>query len=196
MALYVMPYDLLDAFKNDLKVYDRGKSCIRFKRLEAPTFDLFDRIIKYVGNQQALSKSMARPAGQKKQLVRSSDRSRPSASPDATIRMHLSPAYFVTMSDRTVILDHEQVQRKLRRIAHQLHEEHHAEKNIVIVGVAPRGATLAKRLATLLGTIAEFEVELVEMQLDKDLPLENPCNWVWNPRPCATGPWYWWTMCS
>ncbi|MBP7409334.1 MAG: DUF1801 domain-containing protein [Flavobacteriales bacterium] len=71
MALYVMPYDLLDAFKNDLKVYDRGKSCIRFKRLETPTFDLFDRIIKYVGNQQALSKSMARPAGQKKQLVRS-----------------------------------------------------------------------------------------------------------------------------
>lgn len=78
------------------------------------------------------------------------------------------------MSDRTVILDHEQVQRKLRRIAHQLHEEHHAEKNIVIVGVAPRGATLAKRLATLLGTIAEFEVELVELRLDKDLPLEKP----------------------
>ena len=71
MALYIMPYDLLDAFKNDLKVYDRGKSCIRFKRLEAPTFDLFDRIIKYVGNQHALSTSMARPAGQKRQLVRS-----------------------------------------------------------------------------------------------------------------------------
>ena len=78
------------------------------------------------------------------------------------------------MSDRTVILDHEQVQRKLRRIAHQLHEEHHLEKGVVLVGIAPRGATLAKRLAALLETIAEFKVELVELSLDKDLPLERP----------------------
>ncbi len=78
------------------------------------------------------------------------------------------------MSDRTVILDHEQVQRTLRRIAHQLNEEHHQEKGIVLVGVAPRGATLAKRLAALLKNIADFEVELVELTLDKDLPLERP----------------------
>jgi len=51
MALYVMPHDLLHAFKKDLLIYDRGLSCIRFKRLEPSTVDLFDRIIKYVGNQ-------------------------------------------------------------------------------------------------------------------------------------------------
>ena len=86
------------------------------------------------------------------------------------------------MSDRTVILDHEQVQRKLRRIAHQLHEEHHLEKSIVLVGIAPRGAQLAKRLATMLGAIAEFEVELVELQLDKDLPLEKPVHLGIDPK--------------
>lgn len=51
MALYIMPYDLLNAFKKDLLIYDKGRSCIRFKRLEPATFDLFDRIIKYTGSQ-------------------------------------------------------------------------------------------------------------------------------------------------
>lgn len=70
MVLYVMPYDLLEFFKNDLKVYDRGKSCIRFKKLLPATYDLFDRIIKYTGNQLELSHATARPNGQKKQLAR------------------------------------------------------------------------------------------------------------------------------
>ncbi|HRD52448.1 MAG TPA: phosphoribosyltransferase family protein [Flavobacteriales bacterium] len=78
------------------------------------------------------------------------------------------------MSERTLVLDHEQVQRKLRRIAHQLHEEHHTEKEIVLVGIVPRGATLAKRLATLLEGIAPFKIRLVELKLDKDHPLERP----------------------
>jgi uncharacterized protein YdhG (YjbR/CyaY superfamily) len=51
MALYIMPYDLLNAFNLDLKIYDTGKSCIRFKRLEPATLDLFDRIVKYTGSQ-------------------------------------------------------------------------------------------------------------------------------------------------
>ena len=70
MALYVMPYDLLDAFKNDLKVYDCGKACIRFKKLLPHTYDLFDRIIKYTGSQLDLSRATARPASLKKQPAR------------------------------------------------------------------------------------------------------------------------------
>jgi len=55
MALYVMPYDLLNAFTMDLKVHDTGRSCIRFKRLDNGTLELFDRIIKYTGSQMHLS---------------------------------------------------------------------------------------------------------------------------------------------
>lgn len=55
MALYVMPYDLLNAFTTDLKVYDTGRSCIRFKRLDERTLMLFDRIIKYCGTQLGTS---------------------------------------------------------------------------------------------------------------------------------------------
>lgn len=78
------------------------------------------------------------------------------------------------MSERTAILDHDSVQRKLRRIAHQLHEENCDEKRIVLVGIAPRGYTLAKRLAGSLVEISDLEVDLVEMKLDKDAPLEKP----------------------
>lgn len=70
MVLYVLPYDLLDAFKNDLKVHDCGKSCIRFKRLDPVLFDLFDRIIKYTGSQLHLSRVTARPNGQRKSMAR------------------------------------------------------------------------------------------------------------------------------
>lgn len=70
MALYIIPYDLLDAFKNDLKIYDTGKSCIRFKRLEPATYDLFDRVLKYTGSQLELSRATARPNGQKKAVSR------------------------------------------------------------------------------------------------------------------------------
>jgi uncharacterized protein YdhG (YjbR/CyaY superfamily) len=56
MALYIMHYDLLLAFKHDLMVLDAGKSCIRFKRLEPALADLFDRILKYTGNQMATSR--------------------------------------------------------------------------------------------------------------------------------------------
>ena len=70
MVLYVKPHDLLNAFKKDLLIYDTGRSCIRFKRLSEQTLDLFDRIIKYTGNQMAESEllgiSKRRKALQKK----------------------------------------------------------------------------------------------------------------------------------
>ena len=34
ITFYVMPYDLLNAFKHDLRTRNCGKSCIRFKRAE------------------------------------------------------------------------------------------------------------------------------------------------------------------
>lgn len=49
ITFYVMPYDLLNAFKHDLRTRNCGKSCIRFRRLEEEDVDLIERIIKYVG---------------------------------------------------------------------------------------------------------------------------------------------------
>lgn len=77
-------------------------------------------------------------------------------------------------SKRTTVLDHERVQRKLHRIALQLHEEHVDEKRVVLVGIAPRGHLLAERLAKLLEQRSAIAVKLVKLALDKDQPLEKP----------------------
>lgn len=76
-------------------------------------------------------------------------------------------------AERTPVLDHLQVQRKLRRIAHQLHEEHHQEKGILLIGIAPRGALLAERLAQTLREIAPLKVDLATITLDKNDPLAH-----------------------
>lgn len=76
--------------------------------------------------------------------------------------------------ERTLVLDHDRVQRKLQRIAHQLHEENFEEKGIVVVGIAPRGMQLAKRLSDQLGTMSGLRIELLELKLDKDDPLTGP----------------------
>lgn len=86
------------------------------------------------------------------------------------------------MSNRTLVLTHEQVQRKLRRIAHQLHEEHHPEKSIVLVGIAPRGIILSQRLAALLEEITDQNVVLAELTLDKEKPIERPVRLSIEPK--------------
>lgn len=61
MALYIMPYDLLNAFVQDLRIHDTGRSCIRFKRLDPTMVELFERIIKYTGNQHSTSQYYGKP---------------------------------------------------------------------------------------------------------------------------------------
>ncbi|MCB0773809.1 MAG: phosphoribosyltransferase, partial [Flavobacteriales bacterium] len=75
---------------------------------------------------------------------------------------------------RTVILEHDRIQRKLRRIAFQVYEGHVGETSVVLVGVAPRGAKLAMRLKAHLEEISPLKVELHELALDKDAPMKGP----------------------
>ena len=76
--------------------------------------------------------------------------------------------------ERTIVVDHENVQRKLQRIAHQLHEENFEQKEIVLVGIAPRGVDVARSLAALITGIGALEPQVIELELDKDEPLKRP----------------------
>lgn len=49
ITFYVIPYELLSAFKHDLRTRNCGKSCIRFRQLSEEDLDLIERIVKYVG---------------------------------------------------------------------------------------------------------------------------------------------------
>ncbi len=77
-------------------------------------------------------------------------------------------------TERTLVLDHDRVQRKLRRIAIQLCEENWSEKRITVVGVAPRGMKLAERLAAMIRELNAVEADVVELKLDKNDPLTGP----------------------
>lgn len=45
-----MPHDLMNKeFGEELKAYNCGKSCIRFKQLKEDTLPLFERILDYCG---------------------------------------------------------------------------------------------------------------------------------------------------
>lgn len=56
VALYIVPHDLLNVFKTELRQYDHGRSCIRFKKLDPSLFDLIERIVMYTGSQLSTSK--------------------------------------------------------------------------------------------------------------------------------------------
>lgn len=49
MTFYVIPYELLSAFKHDLRTRNCGKSCIRFRHIGEEDLDLIERIVKYIG---------------------------------------------------------------------------------------------------------------------------------------------------
>lgn len=51
MVLYLMPYDLLSAFKMELKAYNCGRSCIRFRKLDEEKALFFERVLKYTGDK-------------------------------------------------------------------------------------------------------------------------------------------------
>ncbi|MBS1569705.1 MAG: phosphoribosyltransferase [Bacteroidetes bacterium] len=78
------------------------------------------------------------------------------------------------MDGRTVVLEHDRIQRKLDRMALQVLEHNPGAKQLLIVGVVPRGAVLAHRLKKLLDKLTGIESEVLELSLPKDGPLDAP----------------------
>ena len=60
LVLYIMPYDLLDEFGEELKAYDMGKSCIRFRKLQPNSLDLFKRILTHCAEHYPQSRFYGR----------------------------------------------------------------------------------------------------------------------------------------
>ena len=69
-----------------------------------------------------------------------------------------------------IILTHEQIQHKIRRIAYQIYESNVDEKEIVIAGIAENGFIFAQRLKTILENISEIKVVLCQVTMNKKSP--------------------------
>lgn len=83
---------------------------------------------------------------------------------------------------KVLILNQEQIAKKITRIAYQLLEDNFEETSLVLVGIADRGYVFAQRLKSELERISTFDILLIKVTLDKtsstlhaetDIPVEQ-----------------------
>lgn len=70
-------------------------------------------------------------------------------------------------SKKLLILNKQQIQQKIDRIAYQILEDNFEEDEVLLAGMLPRGDHLAKRLKTVLDEIAPFKSKLLSIEIDR-----------------------------
>jgi len=75
---------------------------------------------------------------------------------------------------QNIILNHQEIEHKIRRIAYQILETYADEKEIILAGITKNGFTLAKKINIVLNTISDLKVTLCEVTIDK----QNPFNTI------------------
>lgn len=73
----------------------------------------------------------------------------------------------------TQVLSKVQIAQKIDRIAYQVYENNHNEKEIIIAGIAGNGQLMAERLAKVVEKISPLKVKLVTVTINKEKPSEN-----------------------
>lgn len=68
---------------------------------------------------------------------------------------------------QNIILTHQEIEHKIKRIAYQIYETFVEEESIVLAGIASNGYILAEKLAIVLNTISPIKVILCEVKIDK-----------------------------
>ena len=69
------------------------------------------------------------------------------------------------------ILNTQQIQQKLNRLAYEIYEHTVDEKEIMLAGIEGNGYLVAKKLSTILKKIAPYKITLGQISLDKKNPL-------------------------
>lgn len=72
-----------------------------------------------------------------------------------------------------LILSHEQIQFKIRRIAYQIFEANVDTEKIIIAGIEGGGLKFAKKIISVLRKITDAEIMLCKVIMDKDNPLKS-----------------------
>ena len=75
---------------------------------------------------------------------------------------------------KTIVLTPDQIKQKVKRLAYQLYENNHNEKEIVIAGIQGRGYLFARWITRMLREISKLNVLVGEVTLNKDKPLSEP----------------------
>ena len=71
---------------------------------------------------------------------------------------------------QNIILTHQEIEHKIKRIAYQIYETFVDEEEIVIAGIATNGFIFAQKIANALQEIATLKIALCEVYVDKQNP--------------------------
>jgi pyrimidine operon attenuation protein/uracil phosphoribosyltransferase len=78
-----------------------------------------------------------------------------------------------TISTRSLVLDADQINQKIRRIAFEIYENNFKEKSMVIAGIDGQGYALAQLIRGELISISPISTSVVKVSLDKSSPLQS-----------------------
>jgi len=72
------------------------------------------------------------------------------------------------MPKKVIILNSEQIEQKITRIAYQILEDSIEEQELIFAGIADRGYTFAERVINELKKISQQKISLIKISLDKN----------------------------
>lgn len=72
-----------------------------------------------------------------------------------------------------VILNHKEIQHKIKRIAFQIYENNVDESEVIIAGIGNNGFIFAKKLKAVLEKISDITPKLCKVIIDKKNPLSE-----------------------
>lgn len=75
--------------------------------------------------------------------------------------------------NKTLVLNHKQIQQKIIRIAYEIYERNVREEELIFAGLTGMGYVLAELIADKLKEISPLRVTLIEVLLDKANPKIN-----------------------
>ena len=76
-------------------------------------------------------------------------------------------------TERNTILNHQEIQHKIKRIAYQIYESNVNERELIIAGIDKNGFLLAKKLKANLDKISDINSILCNVTIDKKTPLNS-----------------------
>lgn len=71
---------------------------------------------------------------------------------------------------QNIILTHQEIEHKIKRIAYQIYETFSEDDEIIIAGIASNGYVFAKKLSQVLEKISPIKIMLCEVSIDKNNP--------------------------
>lgn len=78
----------------------------------------------------------------------------------------------MTIKDN-IILNHIEINHKIKRIAYQIYENNIDETEVILAGISANGFILAKKLKEVLLKISDINPILCEVKINKREPLSN-----------------------